>query len=279
MAVVSELKPGTKLFVMETQMSSPFFTDRSENIDSENAKKLYYHFQAGDRKSIAAIRQHINVLKNNSCARFYGLYIANDLAKEQITEALTVADRAMKAIDPTLEAKGVFMELDTGALSSGNMLQIMTAQIQDQIYGVVFKEIEAKLQANDERGGGALSTKSKNALLNMLEKCKTINVIDDDNINAKIEAMKAQITSEAIIPLRDEIKALLSNSTDRFSSIDLMPAKDGEKVTEDEVTPDSPVHDPDDEVFDAKPVEDEPVKVKQNQSGSQIASRISIDDI
>jgi hypothetical protein len=277
MSAVTGLKPGTKLYVMETQMSSPFFTDRSENIDSENAKKLYYHFPAKDRRKIGAIRQQINVLKNASCARFYTLYIANDLAKEQLTEALENANREMKDIDSTLKAEAVFVELKTEALSSGNMLQVMTAQIQDQIYGVVLKRIEQTIKDNAERGG-ALTTKSKTALLAMLEKCKCINVIEDEDINTKIEKMKEQITSESLIPLRDEILSVLDNSGDRFSSIDIMPTEpDGEKVKEDEVTPETPVHDPDDEMYADTPVDIEPAK--KNQSGSRIASRVSIDDL
>ncbi len=209
-----------KLYVMQISMSSPFFIRQSEIYESENAKKMYYKFTSENRKKIQAIRQQINVIKDAGCAKFYGLAIANDLSKEQITEALLKADAQMKEIDPTLHADAQFLPLQSEAFTSGTLLDNLTSQIREQIHGVVLRRIEKTIEDNENNG--MLSAKTKAALLKMLEKCKAVNVIGDEAINTRIEAMKDQINNDQILTMREEILSLLDDTKGRFASIDMI---------------------------------------------------------
>jgi hypothetical protein len=212
-----------KLFVMQPSMSSPFFIAHSEEFEDENAKKMYYKFSSGDRKKIQAIRQEINVVIGAGCASFYGLKIANELSKEQITEALKIADAKMRAVEPTLHADAQFLPLQSEAFASGTLLDNLTAQIREQIHGRVLARIEKTI--TDNENAGMLSNKTKTALLKMLDKCKAVNVIGDSSIDQRIESMKSQINNNEILAMRDEILTILNESQDRFSSIDMFNLK------------------------------------------------------
>lgn len=225
---MAEVKSANqKLYVMQVSMSSPFFVSRSEKYEDENAKKQWYKYPEQQRKDIQAIRQSINVITDAGCARFYGLKIANEISKQQITEALAKADAEMKAIDPTLHADAQFLPLQSEAFTSGTLLDNLTAQIREQIHGVVLKRIEKTIADNDN--AGMLTAKTKAALLKMLEKCRAVNVIGDEAINQRIDAMKDQINNDQIVVMRNEILALLDETKDRFSSIDMFNIKKGDE--------------------------------------------------
>lgn len=248
--MVAVTDPNQQLYVMQPSMSSPFFVSKSETYESENAKKMYYKFTSDDRKKIQAVRQAVNVMVDAGCARFYGLKIANETTKQQLIEALEDADRKMKSISPELHAEAQFLPLKTEAFTSGTLLDNLTAQIREQIHGVVLKRIEAKIT---EENNGVLSEKSKLALLKMLEKCRAVNVIGDDGINKRIEDMKQKITDNQIVVLRDEILALLDDTRDRFSSIDMFNIPAGGNEEPRPLTDDDQAAIDEEKRYDARP--------------------------
>jgi predicted ATPase len=99
------------LYVVAVSASSGFFVKQSEKYLDENAVKKWYKYQEEERKKIQAVRQSINVVVDAGCARYFGLKIANDEAKKQITEAVLKADVEMKKIDITLKAEVEFVQL------------------------------------------------------------------------------------------------------------------------------------------------------------------------
>ena len=77
----------------------------------------------------------------------------------------------------------------------------------------------------------------------MLDKVKEINILNDANVEARIEAMKAQIQQNSLIPLRDEILAYIEEvqGADTLEISPDQPATEGEIATE--------IHDPDEEAY------------------------------
>ncbi|DAC71797.1 MAG TPA: hypothetical protein DSN98_08510 [Thermoplasmata archaeon] len=273
MVAPTMVKTGEKLFVMQLNMSSPYFLERSEVID-DKTKKLFYKFPSDKRKQIQAIRQSVNVQRDAGSARFYGLYIVNELGKKQLESALTKADHEMKQVDITLKAEGMFMELSSTALSEGNMFDAMVGQIKNQILEVALKRIEDTIKRNEGSAQG-LPLKTKNALIRMLEKTKMINVIRDESIDGRIEEMKAKILSEDITSLRDEILDVLNETKDRFSSLPI------EDMVVD--TPDVAVQEKDLPGGDGTTSDDEPETVyispESHLTNSKAARRINIEDL
>jgi hypothetical protein len=96
----------------------------------------------------------------------------------------------------------------------------LTGQIRTQILEVVFKKIENTIKKNSD--SGILPDKTKETLRKMLERCRAVNVIGDEQINAQIDAMKERIGVDADIKnLRDEILAMLDTTKSRFEGIDM----------------------------------------------------------
>lgn len=206
------------LYVVGLSLSSGFFVDKSEKYLDENAVKKWYKYQEEERKKIGAVRQSVNVVVDAGCARFFNIKIANEEAKRQITEAVLKADVEMKKIDITLKAEVEFVPLPIDSFTSGTMLDKLTGQIRTQILEVVIKKIESNIKKNEK--SGLLPEKTKETLRKMIDRCRAVNVIGDEGINAQLDAMKERITSDDIHNLRDEILAMLDTSKSRFEGID-----------------------------------------------------------
>lgn len=209
------------LYVVGLSLSSGFFVNKSEKYLDENAVKKWYKYQEEERKKIGAVRQSVNVVVDAGCARYFGLKIANNEAKRQITEAVLKADVEMKKIDITLKAEVEFVQLPGDSFTSGSMLDKLTGQIRTQILEVAIKKIEDKIKKNSD--SGILPEGMKETLRKALERVKAVNVIGDEGINAQIDAMKERIGNDAdISSLRDEILAMLDTTKSRFEGIDMM---------------------------------------------------------
>ena len=217
---LTNVKKEAQLFVVQVSMSSPYFTERTVNDEAENSKKMFYKFPKDKRNLIQAARQEVNVARDSGCARFYGLYIANELGKEQLTTLIVESNHKMNAIDPTLHAKVTFMPLSMSGLASGNLLDEMVQQIKDQVHGTVLERIKLVIERNGENG--TLPMKTRNSLEKMLDRVQAINVLDDPDVNARIAHMREQIVNDQIIPLRNEIMAILKEEDDRFSSVEVV---------------------------------------------------------
>lgn len=265
------VKAGENLYVMQINMSSPYFLTKSEPIIRENAKKLFYKYSPETRREIQAIRQNINVHADACSAKFFGLKIANELAKQQMTDLLKQADHDMKQIDVTLGAGAVFIKMSSTALTTGNLFDQMVGQIREQIHEVVLKRIEKTIE---RQKGGQLSDKTKKALLSMLDKLKAINVVEDETIEARIETMKTMIEANEIVTLRDEILEIFESAGEtRYSSL---PIGDFSPETQD-VADDAERQ----QIEGSVPVKKEPKegRVKVNTTGSRAAKRLEVEGV
>jgi hypothetical protein len=258
--------PANKqLYVVHISMSSPYFTIKEKTVVNpvENSKKMYYRFPLVDRQRIQAIRQGVNVQVGAGCARFYELKITNDTGKEQLEEAIRDAHQKMILVDPTLKAESIFIPLSMAGMAQGNLLDAMVTQIREQIDGAVLKQIEAKI----EKYGDNINPKSKATLLKMLDRIKSVNILDDPDIDAHIEEMKQRILNDQIVPLQQEILAIMNEDKDRFSTVDVvMPGDidDTAAIAVDE---------------SELPVPEKETPKKKHKTSSMITHRISVEDM
>ena len=139
------------------------------------------------------------------------------LFRSQLERACIEADASMKMIDATLHVTPMFFKLDAPALTQGNILTAMTEQLRKQVYERVLARAQRMIE---ETPSGTMTTKNKNALLRMLDKTAEINVLNDGEVTARIEAMKAQINADALIPMRDELLSVLDESAGALELID-----------------------------------------------------------
>jgi rRNA-processing protein FCF1 len=265
MAAVTTAKG--QLYVVELKMSSPNFTDKTEINESENSKKLYYHFQKEQRNQIGVVRQQVNMAVG-TCAKFYTMRITNDIGKGQLEKVVQDAHLSMQAIDPTLKADIHFIPLSMSGLQTENLMEEMLSQIQTQIHEKVLKKISETIEKN----GDKMTSRTRGALLKMLDRLKTVNVTEDVQIDHRIEEMRNMIMADQILPLQKEIMEILDEEKDRFSTVDVVMENEidyldgGAKAADESEVPE--LHP------DGRPEKGKPVK-----TSSKIADRIDVADM
>lgn len=237
MAVPTTLNPDSSIYIVSIAMGSQF-RGKSRDID-EYIREMTYTKPKAERQKIGSIRQSVNVVRNAGSFRFFKEYVTNDIGKAQLEQTCKEADQEMKKIDPTLHVTPKFFKLEIKSLNSGNMFMEMQEQLRTEVHERVLRRIQKVIEDAGENAGGKLSNKTKTALLKMLDKTAEINVLQDSEVTARIEAMKAQINADALIPLRDEILSLIDESP---ADLELLDDAEGRAI-----------HDPDEKEYQSKP--------------------------
>jgi hypothetical protein len=243
MAVPTEATDRT-IYVVDISMGSPFRCT-GRDID-DMTREIKYKWGKEKRNRIGTARQSVNVAVAGTCMKFFKTRITNEAGKNGLIQACTAADREMKQIDPALHVTPIFFEVKVSSLSAGNMFDQMKEQLSVQVHERVLDRIKKVLEQNKNADGTykPLTGKTRTALLTMLDKIKEINVLDDQNVEARINAMKAQIQTNSLIPMRDEILAYIE---------DIQGAENLE-ISPDTPEIETPVHDPDEDEYKARPM-------------------------
>lgn len=219
MAAVTKVQG--QLYVVEVNMSSPHKSDKTEYNDTENSSKIYYHFPKEQRNRIGIVRAQVNIAVG-MCAKFYKMRITNDLGKGQLEKVVLDAHHAMQQIDPMLKAEIHFIPLSMSGMQSENLMEEMLNQIQTQIHERVLERINEVIEKN----GDKMTSRTRGALTKMLDRLKTINVMEDSKIDGRIEEMRRMIMTDQILPLQKEIMEILDEEKDRFSTVDVVMANE-----------------------------------------------------
>ena len=228
------------IFVIGIKMGSP---NQSKGRDIDDfIRELTYKKPKAERLQIGKVRQSINVVVDGTCMKFFGVKITNQAGKETLERECSRADAEMKKIDSTLHVTPVFFEVKVSSMSAGNMFDQMKEQLSVQVHQKVLDRVESAIENSRNPDGSykPMTGKTRTALIAMLDKVKEINVLGDDNVDGRIEAMKAQITAGSLIPMRDEILALIED-VQGSENLEISPDQ-----TESE-------HDPDDTAYESKP--------------------------
>lgn len=200
------------VYVVSITQSSPFKGHGTDITDM--IRQIEFKFPGETRRKIGAIRQEVNVARDNNCMKFFANYITSEAGKEKITTACERARAKMQEIDPTLHVSPIFFEVQVSSLSEGDMFESMKQQLKIEVHTRILERIERAIQQNTQPDGTIkpLSTKTKNALLSMLDKVGEINVLGDQDVDARIAAIRQQVINNSISPLRDEILAYINDT-------------------------------------------------------------------
>jgi hypothetical protein len=217
MAIPVNFDPSQKLYLVRISMGSQF-KGKSRDIDDYTREIKYVHSKE-IRREIGAIRQVINSRRAAGCMPFFGAYFTNEIGKQQLIDACKIADREMKEIDPELHATPLFIKIDMPDLAAGSQFDALLSAIRTQVHEVVLNRVKAVIERNE---GKALTPKTKTALLSMLEKTRALNIVNDPNVNADIDKMKARIDANQLNELKDEILVILDESKDRAQALELV---------------------------------------------------------
>jgi hypothetical protein len=218
MAIPTEYDPNQKLYQVRIKMGSQF---RGRGVDQGEYQRLItYEKDKQTRREIGAIRQSVNARRAAGCMPFFGAYITNELGRDQLVDVCTKADREMKEIDPELHCTPVFMKLDTPDLMGNTSLfDELLNSMRTQIHKVVLDRIKSKIEGSEST---TLTTKSREALLRMLDKTQDLNIVNDPSITADIEKMRARINANELRELRDEILVILDETKDRSAALEIV---------------------------------------------------------
>ena len=217
MAIPTQLGEDDKFYIVEISMGSQF-RGRSWDIDDRNRQIEYKHSKA-KRNDIGAIRQQVNTVINGTCMKFHRkIKFTNEKGKEALIAECARADREMKLIDPSLHVTPAFFEQTVTQLNTGNMFELMKDQLNEQVHQRVLDGMERTIEnltTRDENGNVVkvkqITTKTRNALIKMIEGMKNINILKDPTVDSRIEALKAQMATFDLIPMRDELLAYIED--------------------------------------------------------------------
>jgi hypothetical protein len=197
------------------------FKGKSWDLDEYNRQTEYKHDKK-TRKNIGAIRQRINVLKNEVCMK-YGkgrrkLCFTNYEGMVSLTTACQQADKDMKEIDPTLFCIPEFMEQTFKQLNSQNMFTLMQQQLNEQINKRILDKVEKDIENATvrDKDGKVIKVKpigkrTRDALIKAVEGVKAINILNDPTVNARIETLLERMRTETLVPMRDELLAYIED--------------------------------------------------------------------
>mgnify|MGYP001488261784 CR=1 FL=1 len=189
-----------EIFLVRTMMSSPNKIVKTEKIDGKT-HKVHYFYDEETRQKIAAIRMRGKNPVYENALDFHGLRLVRGDQIPIITEGIYKADAELKAIDPNLHAEPIFIPLDLEAAKKGQLYDHIMASIKYNVYKTVFERLSKVLARNK-----AITHKSKEALLRLCDNLKVLNVLDDREIDTKIEQIRTEIQTEVLEPLRDNLE-------------------------------------------------------------------------
>lgn len=212
------MSEAVKLFIVKAGMSSGNFIDESKDLD-EKRRELTYKFEKVKRKKIQACRMRFKDPIYKKCLKFHSMYVTNEAGKEMIEKTLLEADSALKEIDPSLKATPKFIPLDVNEMVKGGLYNNLIDAIKGQVFQKTFDKIEKQLKKKDT---GKMTDRTKAALLHMVDQCRNLNVINDKDIAATIDAIQKKIETETFKPLRDEMAEHLTRSRDRFDAVEII---------------------------------------------------------
>lgn len=215
-----------KVYIVQVRMSSPNHTEKASEDVSEKVSMIFYTFDKDTRRKISACRQRYKgpiyqetiayPPQTGESAGFSRLYLCNDGQRRTIERRITEADAAMKAIYPDLRAAVDFLPLDAAEIGRGQLYDQIADSIKYKVLDQAFRRLETVVL--DENT--VLTPKVKSRLRKMVEQLDTLNILEDEDVAAKIASIRQKIEEEAIMPLKGELADDLKVLRGRFHALE-----------------------------------------------------------
>lgn len=197
-----------KVYVVNMPMSSPEQLLNSEKLD-EMSRKLNYKFKEETRRKIHAINQAHKSVMYAATLNFHGIYICKEEQLPALIDEAMEADRELRAIEPSLYATLVSFSLDMADVQKGETYGQVLSYIRYQIIKDVLDRID---KMTENKTINQLSARSREALVKMVDRLKAVNVLNDKDIEKKLESIKTSIEKDSLEIMRkdliDELQAV-----------------------------------------------------------------------
>lgn len=190
-----------KIFVVNLEMSSPNQLDSSEKID-DKSRKLNFRFGEKKRKEIHRVNQYHKSKIYLHTLDFHGLKICKE---EQLAAIKTQADQAheeMVKTDPSLHAFLGYFSLDMTEISKGDVYGQVLSAIR---YQIVTEILDRLNKLSETQQLSQMSQRSREALLKMVDRLRAINILNDKEVETRLESIKQAIMTDSIAPMKAEL--------------------------------------------------------------------------
>jgi len=215
-----------KIYIVQVRMSSQNHTEKASEEVSSKVSMIFYTFPKEIRQKISACRQRYKgpiyaetiayPPKTSASSGFSRLYLCNQTQKETIEQRILEADAAMKEIYPDLRAAVDFLPLDAAEIGRGALYE----QIADSIKYKVLNQAFEKLAHVVLDENSVLTPRTKARLRKMVDQLDALNILEDEDVAAKIASIRQKIEDEAIMPLKGELADDLKVLKGRFHALE-----------------------------------------------------------
>ncbi len=220
-----------KVYIVDFTMASANRQLKTEDHREKNSKEIFFTYTEEERKKIQNIRHKYRVpaLANYTFAfpgDRYGQSIR--LCREEyvplIERMVAMADNELKAIDNNLMAFAEYLPLDLEEARKGTVYGNILNAIRERVLDNILKKVSEVV----DRGTDDLKPATKEMLLRLVDKMKQINVLQDDEIDRRLDEIRNQIDREVLVPLKADLEQELETvqqaidaSHTRFGNIEL----------------------------------------------------------
>jgi hypothetical protein len=243
----------TKLYIVVTEVSAGnnlIEKGREDITPDGKVVKLTYVLNAEQRKRINAVRnKYRNRIVRNNSLTIRSLVICNEEQKTAIETDMAEADREMKELAakihkeieesygepntpeirdliadikvPDLKAHVEFWPLDSGDIAKGQIYINIVNTIKFKVFDEAFNRIAPAFNIEE---GKQLPTRTQTALKKLCLRLRAINILDDEDVNEKIDKIENMLERESYAPLREyleEEKIELRQVTGRAAAVEM----------------------------------------------------------
>ncbi len=210
-------KPDVHVFVVQTQYASPNRIDGSTEL-SDMKREIDFTYPKLVRNKISAIREsHMKQIRDMTVdfpPDFKNpLHLCNESQKKEIRALTASAEKEFQELAKDLHADVIFLELNIHDIQRGELYGQVIAAIRYKIMYEIIQRIGEK--------AGQLPDKSKNAMLNLIERLKYVNVLNDPEVELQLKSIKEKILTDDIAAVKAELVKDLSFTKSRMAYVNL----------------------------------------------------------
>jgi hypothetical protein len=186
------------IFLVLPLMSSPNKIADTERVDDTH-RAVTLEWGQEMRDKITAVRKEYYPAVRAKCVCIYGLSFAKAADMTAIAEVMETADKELKLVHPSLGATVRFVPLSVDAAAKGEVYR----QINDAIRGRIYTELFERLRNLPNKV--KMNARSRTALVELCDKLKGWNIIDDPDINASLYRIKTAIANDIVAPVMEDL--------------------------------------------------------------------------
>lgn len=206
-----------RVFVVQTEFASPNRIDDSKEI-TDMRRQIDFTYPKEIRNRIGAIREMYMKQIRNSTVDFpphhkLPLRLCNEAQREDIRGIVQKADKEFQKLDKALHAEVIFLELNIHDVKRGELYGQVNAAIRYRIISEVIEKIGEKV--------GQLPEKSRQAMFNLIDRMRIINILGDKEIESQLNTIRDKIMTQDIETVKSELFKDLSFTKSRMAYVNL----------------------------------------------------------